>query len=215
MVSSRTADHPHGPCHVLAPLSSTETDEGKGLRGGGTSSTTPRGDRSLLLPSRSSSASKKSPAGGRPAPLSEVAGWQERVQRHCVEHLAEVCPVVQILDADVPVPLLVEQYAVIWIMEEDILAAADHLDRDFQVPELVIEVPKISLDVIPLRTLVPEPQMAEQLVADSTSTNQFLVVEDQVLVFKVLSQDRVQQRRLPLRNALLSGLWGRSLIFLL
>ena len=31
-------------------------------------------------------------AGGRPAPLSEVAGWQERVQRHCVEHLAEVCP---------------------------------------------------------------------------------------------------------------------------
>ena len=50
-------------------------------------------------------------------------------------------------------------------MEEgDILVAADHLDRDFQVPELVIEVLKISLDVIPLRTLVPEPQMAEQLV---------------------------------------------------
>ena len=57
--------------------------------------------------------------GDRPAPLSEVAGWQERVQRHCVEHLAEVYPVVQILGADVPVPLLVEQYAVIWNMEED------------------------------------------------------------------------------------------------
>ena len=70
----------------------------------------------------------------------------------------------QILDADVPVPLLVDQYAAIWNMEEDILVAADHLDRDFQVPELVIEVPKISLDVIPLRTLVPEPQLAEQLV---------------------------------------------------
>ena len=103
-------------------------------------------------------------AGGRPAPLSEVAGWQERVQRHCVEHLAEVCPIVQILDADVPVPLLVDQYAAIWNMEEDILVAADHLDRDFQVPELVIEVPKISLDVIPLRTSVREPQLAEQLV---------------------------------------------------
>ena len=100
---------------------------------------------------------EEEPEGGRPAPLSEVAGWQERVQRHCVEHLAEVCPVVQILDADVPVPLLVEQYAVIWNMEEDILAAVDRLDRDFQVPELIIEVPKISLDVIPLRTLVPEP----------------------------------------------------------
>ena len=86
------------------------------------------------------------------------------MQRHCVEHLAEVCPFVQILDADVPVPLLVDQYAAIWNMEEDALVAADHLDRDFQVPELVIEVPKISLDVIPLRTLVPEPQLAEQLV---------------------------------------------------
>ena len=81
-----------------------------------------------------------------------------------MEHLAEVCPFVQILDADVPVPLLVDQCSAIWNMEEDALVAADHLDRDFQVPELVIEVPKISLDVIPLRTLVPEPQLAEQLV---------------------------------------------------
>ena len=106
------------------------------------------------------------PLGGRPAPLSEVAGWEERVQRHCVENLAEVCPVVQILDADVPATLLVEQYAVIWNMEEDILAAADHLDRDFQVPELVIEVPKISLDVhdVPPRRLCRDTQMAEQLV---------------------------------------------------
>ena len=103
-------------------------------------------------------------AGGWPAPLSEVAGWQARVQRHYVEHLAEVCPIVQILDADVPVPLLVDHFAAICNMEEDILVAADHLDRDFQVPELVIEVPKISLDVIPLRTLVPGPQLAEQLV---------------------------------------------------
>ena len=44
---------------------------------------------------------------------------------------------------------------------------------------------------------------------NSSSTFQFLVVEDQVLVFMVFSQDSVQQRRLP-ENAFLSGLWSRS-----
>ena len=48
----------------------------------------------------------------------------------------------------------------------------------------------------------------------STSTFQFLVVEDQVLVFKVFPLDRVQQRRRPPRNAFLSGLWSRSWTFL-
>ena len=38
------------------------------------------------------------------------------------------------------------------------------MDRDFQAPELVIDVPKVILDVIPLRTLVPELQTAEQLM---------------------------------------------------
>ena len=72
-----------------------------------------------------------------------------------MEHLAEICPVVQILDV-VPVqPLLIEQYAEIWNLEEDILGAAHLLDRDFQVP--------VILDVIPLRTLVPEPKIAEHL----------------------------------------------------
>ena len=37
------------------------------------------------------------------------------------------------------------------------------------------------------------------------------MVEDQVLVFKVFPLERVQQRRLPLRNAFLSKLWSRSL----
>ena len=47
----------------------------------------------------------------------------------------------------------------------------------------------------------------------STSTFQFLVVvEDQVLVFKVFPLDRVQQRRLPPRNAFLSGLWSRQIV---
>ena len=41
----------------------------------------------------------------------------------------------------------------------------------------------------------------------------FLVVEGEFPVFKVFFPDRVQQRRVPLRNAFLSGLWSRSLIF--
>ena len=38
----------------------------------------------------------------RPAPLSEVAGPQERVQRHTVEQIEEFVPIVQILDIHVP-----------------------------------------------------------------------------------------------------------------
>ena len=45
-----------------------------------------------------------------------------------------------------------------------------------------------------------------------TSTFQFLVVEGNTSVFKVFSQDSVQQRCRPLRNAVLSGLWSRSWI---
>ena len=41
-------------------------------------------------------------AGVRPAPLSEVAGPQERVQRHTVEQIEEFVPMVQILDVHVP-----------------------------------------------------------------------------------------------------------------
>ena len=38
-------------------------------------------------------------------------------------------------------------------------------------------------------------------------------MEGDTLVFKVFLPDRVQQRRLPPRNAFLSGLWSRSSIF--
>ena len=41
-------------------------------------------------------------AGVRPAPLSEVVGPQERVQRHTVEQIEEFMPMVQILDTHVP-----------------------------------------------------------------------------------------------------------------
>ena len=48
----------------------------------------------------------------------------------------------------------------------------------------------------------------------STSTFQFLVVEGETLAFKVFLPDRVQQRRVFLWNAFLSGLRSRSLIFM-
>ena len=93
---------------------------------------------------------EEEPCGGLPAPLSEVAGRQGKVERHVVEDLGELAPLVQILD--LPVPLTV-----------------DNVLDALRIPECpmavqVIEVPKILIDVIPARSLVPEPQTAEQLV---------------------------------------------------
>ena len=87
------------------------------------------------------------PAGGeRPAALLEPRP-QERVQRHTVEHLADLTPMVQILD--VPVPQVVDQ----------LVAVLEHCDNS--VAEHIIEVPKISWPSRPLRAVLSEPQMAE------------------------------------------------------
>ena len=137
---------------------------------------------------------EEEPGGGLPAPLSEVAGRQDKVVRHVMEDLGSVCPFVQILD--LPVPQMMDQFAGILNLEEDVLDAGRLVDR-----------PKFIIEDVPMRSSVPEPQLAEQLF-------QFLVVEDQVLVFKVFPLDRVQQRRLP-RYAFLSGLWSRSLTLFL
>ena len=75
--------------------------------------------------------------------------------RHTTEHIVDyVCsaPTVQILDA--PVPQTVEQLP-------DILRFFDTLMPD---PEQVIEVPKILPEDVSMRTVVREPQLAEQLV---------------------------------------------------
>ena len=70
--------------------------------------------------------------------------------RHVMEDLGSVCPFVQILD--LPVPQMVERVT-------DTLRILD-----FPIAEQVIEVPKISCSPCPSRSLVPEPQSAEQLV---------------------------------------------------
>ena len=90
----------------------------------------------------------------RPGVLAEPRP-QERVQRHTVEHIVDfVCcaPMVQILDALVPQTL--EQLP-------DVLQFFGTLMTD---SEQVIEVPKIFPEDVPLRAVLRDPQLAEQLV---------------------------------------------------
>ena len=79
-----------------------------------------------------------------------------------MEDLGSVWPFVQILD--LPVPQMMDQFAELLNLEEDVLDAGRLVDRYFQVPQLVIEVPKFIIEDVPMRTSVPEPQLAEQLV---------------------------------------------------
>ena len=88
--------------------------------------------------------------GLRSACLAEPRGLQERVQLRTVEHIADVVPMVQILDA--PVPRGGEQG----------VEAFRHLDM--LIPEQVIEVPKISSSRRCRRRRLPVQQMVEQLV---------------------------------------------------
>ena len=91
------------------------------------------------------------PRGGRPAPLSEVAGWQSRVLLHVVGHLS-------VPALDVPVPQMVDQLP-------DIEQFFRVLSPDL---EQVIEVPKILPFDVPKRAAVRVPQLAEQLVEVQT-----------------------------------------------
>ena len=85
----------------------------------------------------------------RPFPLVEVQP-SVRAQRHIVEDLGELTPLVQILD--LPVPHTVDSVT-------DILRL---LDRP--IAEQVIAVPTVSCSSCPLRSCVLEPQLADQLV---------------------------------------------------
>ena len=89
------------------------------------------------------------PPGMRPALLVEVQP-QGHVKRHFAEHMAELAPLVQILDA--PVPQLVD----------NVMDAFRFLD--LPMTEQVIEVPRISCPPCPFRSRIPVPQTAEQLV---------------------------------------------------
>ena len=101
-------------------------------------------------------AQKTASSGGRRAGvLKEPAppNVEDRIERHIVEQTVVSAPGLQILD--VPVPQMVEQ----------LLDVFRRLD--IEVPEQVIEVPKVSLDCIRDRLVdcdLGHPQMAEQLM---------------------------------------------------
>ena len=90
------------------------------------------------------------PGGWRPASLAEPPGPQERVPQRTVEPMLETF--VPVPSLDVPVLQMVDQPV-------DILQILD-----VPLPEQAIDVPKISLDSAPQRTMLPEPQLADQLV---------------------------------------------------
>ena len=92
--------------------------------------------------------------GLRPACLAEPRGPQERVQLRTVEHIADVVPMVQILDA--PVPQVGDQGV------DQLVVAFRHLD--LLIPEQVIEVPKISSSRRDCRRRRVPVVQAEQLV---------------------------------------------------
>ena len=102
------------------------------------------------------------PPGMRPALLVEVQP-PGRVGRHFAEHLAELAPLVQILDA--PVPQVVD----------NVMDAFKFLDHP--MTEQVIEVPRISCPPCPSRSQVPVPLTAEQLVEVPTVLSYSLLLQ--------------------------------------
>ena len=156
--------------------------------------------------------------GVRPGVLAEPRP-QEPVQRHTMEHIVDFVwcsPMVQILDA--PVPQMVEQLP-------DVRRFFDRLST---VPEQAIEVPKILPEDVPCRTVLRDPQLAEQLVEVPTIVSYSSLqrnTEQNVDIPVPGRGGRVSglqgflpghcstaQRRVLQRNAFLSGLWSRSLL---
>ena len=127
--------------------------------------------------------------GSRPDRLAGVRP-QERVQQHPVDQIVDTAPALPILD--VPVPLMGEQLV-------DVLRLFDTL---CPVAEQVVDVPKISLEDIPVRRLCREPQLVEQLVEVPT-----------VVSYSSLLQRTVEQHvdiPVPRGRGRLAGLQGSS-----
>ena len=101
--------------------------------------------------------------GSRPPSLGVPRGPQVGLERHFLEHMADICPFVQILDA--PVPQTVDNVT-------DALRILD-----LPMAEQVIEVPRISCSPCPSRFPIPEPQPAEQLVEVPTVLSPLRIAE--------------------------------------
>ena len=103
-------------------------------------------------------------------PASSHHHWPQVVlERHLLERMADICPFVQILDALVP--------------QMGVQLVLFFTSFDTQLPvEQVIDVPKISEDIIQRRLVDRLPQIAEQLVEVPT-----------VVSFASLQQQTVEQ----------------------
>ena len=95
---------------------------------------------------------EEEPSGSRPNRIASLSEPQERDLRRTVQQIVDAVPLVPLLDD--PVPQLVEQLP-------DVMCFFDML---LPIPEQVIEVPKILLDVVPMRAVLCDPQLVEQLV---------------------------------------------------
>ena len=127
--------------------------------------------------------------GLRPACLAEPCGPQGRVQLRTVEHIADVVPMVQILDA--PVPRGGEQ------LGDQLVEVLRKIDTRSSLQ--AIEVPKIFPDRAPQRLVERRPpQTAEQLV--EVPTQPWYVA--MVLAEKVFSKQEIRR--------ILAGMQGRG-----
>ena len=157
VATARASARRDGPGRVFSPRSPTGTNDGQG-RGVGTRRTTRPSSRRTHPQEPGTryhdldDVSVPELGGSRPDRFFAVSGPQERVQRHTVEQMADSAPVLPMLDA--LVPLMVEQP----------VQVLKFLDISFPDVEQLVEVPKIFSDVIPSRSSVSEPQLAEQLV---------------------------------------------------
>ena len=95
--------------------------------------------------------------GSWPPCLGELRVPRDQDQLRTMEQIAAYAPVVQILD--IPVPQMVVQLA----------DAMRFFDTLLLVPEQDIEVPKILLGDVPMRTVLRDTKLAEQLVEVPTT----------------------------------------------
>ena len=179
MATARASERRNCPCRVQPPLSSKETDDGKG-QGGGERDEQRRGPSPEAASTQYFALDDDGDVlAARPLALDEQRP-QVRVLRRTMEQIGDVVPQVPAL-AD-SVPQMVDQLVAV-------------LARyDMPIADQLIEVPKVSCPH-PLRCAVLRtPQTAEQQVKVPTilyfSSRPLTLVVD-LEVSKVLSQDRV------------------------
>ena len=147
--------------------------------------------------------------GSRPDRIATLSGPQERVLRRTVEQIVDAVPLVPLLDD--PVPQTVKQQVDVLRFFNTLCPVSEQVDI---LCDVSVATHSWWNSWWKCRRPYPTLRYFSGLWS-STSTFQFLLVEGETLVFKVLSQNRVQPFRFLLQNAFLSGLWSRSLTFLL